>query len=533
MTFDFDWIVVGSGFGGSVAALRLSEKGYRVAVLETGRRYEDGDHATSAWNLRKFLWAPSLGLRGILRLSAFRDILIASGSAVGGGSAVYANTLYRPKPEFFTNPQWASLDQWQAALAPHYATAERMLGACEVPFETDAQRLLAKAGTQFGGSGVVAKPPVGVFFGAPGERVPDPYFGGDGPGRTGCTRCGACMVGCRIGAKNTLLKNYLWFAERHGARVFADTEVSDIRPRAAPDGSDGYIVTTRRPGAWFRKRPATFTTAGVVVAAGALGTNQLLASCRMLGALPRLSDRLGHLVRTNSEAIHAVRFGDAALRPWHDVAISASIHPSPDTHVELVTFGEHGDVISLILAPLTRGGNGVAVFGRLLAAIVRHPVRMIRDALPFGWSRHAAIVLVMQTRDNALTFEARRSWRGGVTLTTRPHEARPNPTEIPVARAITEWLATATGGTAHASLLEVLGSVPTTAHLLGGAVIGESPATGVIDAQHRAFGYRNLLVCDGSAVPANPGVNPALTITAMAERAMSFVPHSGRGDAGS
>ena len=531
MTHDFDWIVVGSGFGGSVAALRLAEKGYRVTVLEAGRRYEDGDYATSAWNLRKFLWAPSLGLRGILRLTAFKDIFVASGSAVGGGSAVYANTLYRPKPEFFTNSQWAGLERWDAALAPHYATAERMLGAREVPFDTDAQRLLAKAGAKFGGSSAVAKPPVGVFFGAPGERVADPYFGGDGPERTGCTRCGACMVGCRVGAKNTLLKNYLWFAERHGARIFADTEVGDIRSRGAPDGSDGYVVTTRWPGAWFRKRPATFTARGIVVAAGALGTNQLLAQCRMLGALPRLSDRLGHLVRTNSEAIHAVRFGDPALRPWHDVAISASIHPSPDTHVELVTFGEHGDAISLVLAPLTHGTGGVRVLFSLAGAILRHPVRMIRDALPFGWSRHSAIVLVMQARDNALTFEARRSWRGGVTLTTRPHDDRPNPTEIPLARAITEWLATATGGTAHASVLEVLGSVPTTAHLLGGAVIGRDAGAGVVDSRHRVFGYRNLLVCDGAAVPANPGVNPALTITAMTERAMSFIPNRGNGDA--
>lgn len=523
MTTDFDWIVVGSGFGGSVAALRLAEKGYRVAVIEAGRRYEDADFARSTWNLWKFLWAPSLGLHGIFRLTPFRDILVASGTAVGGGSAVYANTLYRPKPDFYQNPQWSRLDNWEPSLAPHFASAERMLGVRQVPFDSDSQQLLRAAGAHLGVADTFVRTPVGVFFGTPGERVGDPYFGGAGPDRTGCTRCGACMVGCRVGAKNTLLKNYLWFAERRGAMIIADTEATDIRPVGSPDGGDGYTVTTRRPGAWVGPRAQRFTARGVVLAGGALGTNQLLASCRVTGALPRLSDCVGQLVRTNSEAIHAVRFGDAALRPWNDVAISGSIHPSPDTHIELVTFGKQGDAIGLVLAPLAPGGHGGAAVLRLLGAVLRHPIRMLRDALPTGWSAHSTIVLAMQTRDNALTFAARRSWRG-IRLTTRPHDARPNPREIPLAREVTQWLAAHTGGSSHASVLEVLSGVPTTAHLLGGAVIGAGPDTGVIDAQHRVFGYRNLLVCDGSAVPANPGVNPALTITAMAERAMSFVP---------
>jgi len=274
---DFDWLVVGSGFGGSVSALRLAEKGYRVGVLEAGRRFRDEDFAESTWQLRRFLWAPFIGLRGIFRLTPFKDVFIASGSAVGGGSVVYANTLYRAAPAFFTNPQWRDLGDWASSLAPHYDTAERMLGVNEVQRESDGQKLLQDIGRHFGVGHTFRRTPVGVFFGKPGTTVPDPYFGGEGPERTGCTFCGACMVGCREGAKNTLLKNYLWFAEKRGATILPEREVVDIRPLGAADGSEGYAVTTQRPGAWFRRQRRTFTTRGVVVSAGALGTNRLQA----------------------------------------------------------------------------------------------------------------------------------------------------------------------------------------------------------------------------------------------------------------
>ncbi len=522
--FDYDWIIVGSGFGGSVAALRLSEKGYRVGVLECGRRYADDEYAASTWDLRRFLWAPALGMRGILRLTPFKDIFIASGSAVGGGSAVYANTLYRAKPAFFENPQWKGLDDWSAALAPHYDTAERMLGVTTVPFASGGQELLKEVGAHFGKADTFTRTPVGVYFGAAGKTVPDPYFGGEGPDRTGCIRCGACMVGCRVGAKNTLLKNYLWFAEKRGAEVIADCEVTDIVPIGAADGSDGYRITTERPGAWFAKDRRSFTARGVVMSAGALGTNRLLLKCKTQGSLPRLSERLGELVRTNSESILAITLPDASSRPWNDVAISASVHPNQDTHIEFCTYGEHGDFMSFLLAPLTGKGTRLTRPLMMLGSILRHPLRFARSRFPVGWSRKTLVILVMQSSDNAIAFRPKRGWFGGFGLRTEQNREKPNPTFIPEANAAAEFLAERTGGIASSGFLEAAANIPTTAHILGGAPIGRDASTGVVDKRNRAFGYENFIICDGSTMPANPGVNPSLTITALAEHAMSQVP---------
>jgi cholesterol oxidase len=522
---DYDWIVVGSGFGGSVAALRLAEKGYRVAVLECGRRFRDEDFAKSTWNLRRFLWAPALGLRGILRMTTFKDVFIASGAGVGGGSLVYANTLYRAKPAFFAHPQWPGPEDWSAALAPHYATAERMLGAAPVAHESDGQALLREMAGHFGVPGTFTRTTCAVYFGEPGVTVPDPYFGGEGPPRTGCERCGACMVGCRVGAKNTLVKNYLWLAEKRGVTILPDTEVTDIRPLGAADGSEGYEVATARPGAWFRPRRATLRARGVVVAAGALGTNKLLASCRLRGSLPGISERLGHLVRTNSESLLAVTLPDDRLAPWKDVAISASIHPSPDTHVEFVTYGRRGDFMSGLATLLVGKGTRLTRPLRLLGNIARHPIRFLRVTWPFGWGRRTIIVLVMQTLDNAIRFRAKRSLLGGgASLATEQDVGRPNPTYIEAGNRAALWLANRTGGIAQSMVLEALANIPSTAHILGGAVIGRDAASGVVDRHNRVFGYENLLVCDGSTMPANPGVNPSLTITAIAEHAMSHVP---------
>ena len=520
---DYDWLIVGSGFGGSVSALRLAEKGYRVGVLEQGRRFRDEDYAASTWQLRRWLWAPALGLRGIFRMTPFKDAFIASGTAVGGGSTVYANTLYRASPEFFANPQWNGLEDWHRVLGPHYDTAERMLGVKEVPQGSDGQDLLREVGREFGVEHTFRRTPVGVYFGRPGHEVPDPYFGGDGPPRKGCTFCGACMVGCREGAKNTLLKNYLWFAERRGAEILPEREVVDIRPIGAADGSEGYVVTTQHPGAWFRKRRRSFTTRGIVMSAGALGTNRLLARCRLSGSLPRVSDRLGQLVRTNSESILAVTLPEGIARPWNDVAISSSIHPRPDTHIEFVTYGRKGDAMALLFTLLTGDGSRLTRPLLWLGNVLRHPLTFLKTLWPAGWSERTVIFLVMQTLDNAISFRARRGLFGGVSLSTEQDPEKPNPTFIEAGNRAAEWLAQKTGGIAQSMVLEAWANIPTTAHILGGAVIGRDAASGVVDSRSRLFGYANFLVCDGSTVPANPGVNPSLTITAMSEHAMSHV----------
>jgi len=507
-----------------VAALRLREKGYSVGVLECGRRFADDELPRSTWDLRRYFWAPRLGMRGIFRLTIFKDVAIASGAGVGGGSIGYANTLYRARRRFYEDPQWADLADWEAALAPHFDEAERMLGVVAYDQDDLADDLLREFARELGVEDTYAKTRVGVLLdGRPGERVPDPYFGGAGPERTACLRCGRCMVGCPYGAKNTLVKNYLWLAERAGARVMPDRMVVDVRPVGAPDGSDGYAVTTEHPGAWVRKRRRTYTARGVVLAAGPLGTNRLLAACRMHGSLPRLSDRVGELVRTNSEAILAVTL-PAGADVTRRVSITGSIYPDPETHLETVVYGDAGDSISALYTLLVGDGTRVTRPLKLAGAALRHPVTFVRLFDPRGWSRRTIIVLVMQTLDNAIALRARRTWGGGVRLQTAQDRSRPIPTFIPIAKRFAEWLAERTGGVAQSSLMEALANVPSTAHILGGAVIGADPSRGVVDARQRVFGYENLLVCDGAAVPANVGVNPSLTITALAEHAMSHVP---------
>jgi cholesterol oxidase len=519
-----DWLVIGSGFGGSVSALRLAQKGYSVGVLEAGRRFGDDELPKSAWDLRRYWWIPRLGMRGIFRLTIFKDVAIVSGAGVGGGSLVYANTLYRAPARFYEDPQWRDLADWRVALAPHYAEAERMLGV--VPYDVDdpADDHLRAFAEEIGVGHTYAKTRVGVFLGAPGETVADPYFGGDGPDRTGCTRCGRCMVGCPVGAKNTLVKNYLWFAERAGARIMPERTVIDIRPLGAADGADGYAVTTERSGAWLRRDRRTHTARGVVVAAGALGTNRLLAGCRLNGSLPRLSDRLGELVRTNSEAILAVTLPPGGPDISHRVAITGSIYPDAHTHIETCVYGEAGDGVSGLFTLLTGAGTRVTRPLKLAAAAVRHPLLLARTLNPRGWSKRTIIVLVMQSLDNAIALRARPGRRGRVRLTTEQDPERPNPTFIPIANRFAQWLAERTGGIAQSSIMEAAANIPSTAHILGGAVIGADARSGVVDARQRAFGYENLLVCDGAAMPANVGVNPSLTITALAEHALSHVP---------
>jgi len=527
--FDFDWLVIGSGFGGSVSALRLAEKGYRVGVLECGRRFRDEDFASSTWSMRRYFWAPRMGMRGIMRLSTFKDVAVVSGCGVGGGSLGYANTLYVPPSQFFADRQWGDLADWERELAPHYAEAQRMLGVVETPNDDPADQLLKELGDELGVGDTYRKTPVGIFFGEqPGVTVSDPFFGGEGPDRTGCMQCGRCMVGCPHGAKNTLVKNYLWLAEQRGVTVTPDRTVIDISPLGAEDGSDGYAITSVASGMRRNRDRRTLTARGVVVAAGALGTNRLLQRCRLSGSLPNVSHRLGELVRTNSESILAVTVPpDYPEDLTRRIAITSSIYPDPHTHIETVTYGHAGDSMSTLYTLLVGDGTRVTRPLKLFGQIVRHPVKFAQALWPGGWSRRTIIVLVMQTLDNAIALRPKLTRSGDVRLQTEQDPERPNPTFIPVANEAAEWLAKRTGGIAQSSVMEALLNVPSTAHILGGAVIGRDPEHGVVDADQRVFGYENLLVCDGAAVPANVGVNPSLTITALAERAMSRIPAAG------
>jgi cholesterol oxidase len=528
--FDFDWLIVGSGFGGSVSALRLSQKGYSVAVLECGRRFADHEFPRTTADLRRYFWNPRLGMKGIFRLTTFKDVSVVSGCGVGGGSLGYANTLYVPPKAFFEDRQWADMADWESALSPHYAEAQHMLGVVENPYEDPADQLLRELGEELGVGDTYKRTPVGIFFGGEdgkngaGITVPDPYFDGEGPDRTGCQLCGRCMVGCPHGAKNTLVKNYLYLAEKLGARVMPERTVIDIRPLGSPDGSDGYAVESVRSGAWLRKDRRVQRARGVVVSAGPLGTNKLLQRCRVKGSLPRISARLGELVRTNSESILAVTvpedYPDDLI---NRVAITSSIYPDAHTHIETVTYGEDGDSMHRLNTVLVGRGTRVTRPLKLLGQTLLHPRRVAKVLFPKHWSRRTIILLVMQTLDNAIALRPRRGPLGSFWLQTEQDPERPIPTFIPVANQAAEWFAKRTDGIAQSSLTEALFNIPTTAHILGGAVIAPDPQRGVVDARQRVFGYENLLVCDGSAIPANVGVNPSLTITALAEHAMSHV----------
>jgi cholesterol oxidase len=524
-THDYDWLIVGSGFGGSTSALRLAEKGYRVGMLECGRRFADQDFAKTTWEAAKYYWMPKLGMKGVFRLTVFKDIFVASGSGVGGGSLGYANTLYRARPGFYVDPQISGLTDWEAELAPHYDEAERMLGVVTYDRDTPADQLLKEYAESIGRGDTYAKTRVGVFLGDPGKTVPDPFFGGEGPGRTGCVRCGQCMIGCRFGAKNTLVKNYLWFAEKLGVQITPERTVIDIKPVGAADGSDGYLVTHEKTGAWIRRDRQTTTAKGVVVSAGALGTNRLLFSCKLRGSLPKLSDRLGYLVRTNSESILAVTAPDDSRDFTDGVAITSSIYPDPDTHIEPVTYGKGADSQSLLYTLMTEAGKRGNQPLYLIKNLLTHPVQAVKASRIRNWSRRTMIILVMQSLNNAMRLKVKRRWpNGNVVLTTEQDPNNPNPDKIPGAYRCAEWIASKIGGTPQAIFMEASLSIPTTAHILGGAVIGSTPDTGVIDTDHRVFGYENLLVCDGAAVPANVGANPSLTITALTERAMASIP---------
>ncbi|PRB15615.1 GMC family oxidoreductase [Microbacterium sp. MYb62] len=532
--FDEDVVVVGSGFGGSVAALRLAEKGYRVRVYEAGRRFEDDDFAKTSWDVRRYLWAPALGCQGVQRIHRLPHVMILAGAGVGGGSLNYANTLYQPGTAFFADPQWHGIAEWESELAPHYATAKRMLGVVEhYPHTGPVERIMAGAADDLGVGSTFRHAPVGVWFGKPGERTPDPFFDGEGPDRTGCTLCGNCMVGCRVGAKNTLMKNYLALAERRGVVIEPLRTVSEVRE--LPGG--GFAVTTQRSGAWFRHARRTVTARQVVLAAGTWGTQQLLHRMKESGALPRISASVGRLTRTNSEALDGAVATSVpeSLQLARGVAITTSFHIDDRTHVENVRYGPGSNLMGALATVLVPGDRPLGVRLRSLGAqVLRSPLRQFRLASLRRWSERGIIALVMQTADNSLTLSLRRRL-GRLVLTSAQGHGEPNPSYLPQAHAAAAAIAARVqdeGGVptaARGSWPEVFG-IPLTAHFLGGAVISASPADGVVDPYHRVWGHPGLHVVDGAAVPANPGVNPSLTITALAERALSYWPRRGADD---
>jgi cholesterol oxidase len=533
---DYDVLIIGSGFGGSVTALRLIEKGYRVGVLEAGRRFNDEDFAKTSWNLRKFLWAPKLGMYGIQRIHLLRNVMILAGAGVGGGSLNYANTLYVPSEPFFADRQWSHISDWRSELMPHYEQAKRMLGVVTNPTFTDADRVLKEVADDMGCGDTFVPTPVGVFFGpngtkAPGETVPDPYFGGAGPERTGCLECGSCMTGCRYNAKNTLVKNYLGLAESNGAEVIPMTTVTGFEQR-----DDGiWEVRTARTGRVLRRKKRTFTATNLVLAAGTWGTQHLLFKMRDKGKLPKLSDRLGYLTRTNSESI--VGAGRLQVSPdldlTHGVAITSSIHPSSDTHIEPCRYGKGSNAMGLLQTLMTDGsgpgGSDVPRWKQLFANAAEDPRGTLRLLNPRRWSERTMIALVMQNLDNSITTYTKRGRLGRRRYVSKQGHGEPNPSWIAVGNEATRRIAAKIDGVAGGTWGELF-NIPLTAHFLGGAPIGDAPEHGVIDPYHRAYGYPTMFVVDGAAISANLGVNPSLSITAQAERAASLWPNKGEED---
>jgi cholesterol oxidase len=535
-TYDCDVLVIGSGFGGSVTALRLTEKGYRVAVLEAGRRFEDTDYPRTSWDIRNFLWAPRLGCQGIQRIHMLRDVIILAGAGVGGGSLVYANTLYEPEGDaFYRDRQWVHITDWRDELAPYYAQAERMLGVVQNPTMTPSDEALKQVAEEMGVGHTFGMARVGVFFGTdgrkePGVEVADPFFGGAGPRRRGCLEAGECMTGCRHNAKNSLVKNYLYLAEKAGATVHEQTTAVAVRPLH----SGGYAVDTVRTGQWRVGRAArSFTAQQVVFAAGTWGTQQLLHRMKAAGILPEIPATLGVLTRTNSEALGGA-LTKLRHRTEHDftkgVAITSSIRPDDHTHIEPVRYGKGSNAMGLLSTLMTDGGGRCPRWLKWLAQAASHPGRLL--SLYGGmnhWSERAVIGLTMQTLDNSITVYPKHTLLGRIKLTSMRGHGAPSPTWIPVANVAMRRIAARIGGFPLNSIGEMV-DIPMTAHFIGGCVIGDSPESGVVDAYHRMYGHPGLHVVDGSAISANLGVNPALTITAQAERAMALWPNKGESD---
>ncbi|MFW2388236.1 MAG: GMC oxidoreductase [Polyangiales bacterium] len=517
----FDWVIIGSGFGGSVSAHRLTEKGYKVLVIEKGRRFQDEDFPKNNWDLKRWMWNPVVGLKGIFQMSFMKHMTVLHGVGVGGGSLVYANTLPTPKSPFFQGGSWGALRDWETELAPHYATAKRMLGATPNPLVTKGDVVMREIAKDIGREEHMHPTEVAVYFGEPNKKVPDPYFDGNGPDRTGCNFCGACMTGCRIGAKNTLVKNYLYFAEKHGAEVRAETQVTAIRPQ---DGG-GYRVETKPT---FSKGPVDAVTADrVILSGGVMGTMPLLLQMKEDPAgLPRLSDRVGDFVRSNSESLIAVLTPKKGTNLSKGVAITSILHTDEHSHMEPVRYGSGSGFFRTLLAPHAPGPTVLSRIWGGFRAFLRQPGRWLRALFVSDLAKHSQVLLYMRTLEGTLRMRLGREWRTGYqrSLVTKVDDPSQAPSAfMEEATDLAERFADKVDGVTTTLMTETLLGVPSTAHILGGACMGDSAENGVIDENHEVFNYPGLYVIDGSAISANPGVNPSLTITTLAERAMSLI----------
>lgn len=512
---NYDYIIIGSGFGGSVSAMRLSQKGYKVAVLEMGKRYRTGDFAKTNWNLKKYIWLPQLLLHGIQKITVLKDVMILGGVGVGGGSLVYANTLLEPFDEYYNDPSVKRIsNDWKSIMKEHYNTAKKMLGVTKNIHFSEPDHLLKQVAEEMGRGNTWHSVDVGVYFGKPGIKNPDPYFNGEGPERQGCIMCGACMVGCNHNAKNTLDKNYLYFAEKYGTKIIPERKVDNIEYK---DGiyKISTLVSTKYP----MERSETFYSKGVIVSAGVLGTLKLLLTCKKNGSLPNLSDKLGESVRTNSESLTGTVTLDKN-RDWSKgLAITSGFYPSENTHIEVVRYPEKSDFMVTLTSPMVDQGTKLNRPFKLIKNIIKEPKNFIKTRIPFGWAKHSIIFLVMQTIDNKIKVKLNKIGQ----LTTSKGDSSP-PSYISYANDIAKEFAKKANGVAQGNLFESILDMSTTAHILGGCSIANNENEGVVDIKCEAFNYPNLHIIDGSIIPANLGVNPSLTITAMAEQAMSHIP---------
>ncbi len=513
----YDYVIIGSGFGGSVSALRLSEKGYKVLVIEKGKWWKPEDFPENNWHLRKWLWLPAFRFFGFFKMTFLRHVGILSGVGVGGGSLVYANTLPRPRNAFFKSGSWAKAGDWKKELEPYYQMAEKMLGADRNPKLFDADLALQDVATQMGHDKEFEPTDVAVFFGEAEVKVPDPFFDGEGPEREGCRHCGACMTGCRYNAKNTLDKNYLYLAIKKGTDVLAEHKVVEVRPAGKEDGSDGYLLTFKKSTGVLFSRKKQLKAKNVVFAGGVLGTVRLLLDMKKK-SLPRLSNMIGDDIRTNNESLIQVHSPERKKDFSQGVAIGSIFPPDEDSHVEPVRYGSGSGFFKLMGVPLVFGKNGWSRAGKLLKILVSRPGSWLRIYFSKNFAEESVILLFMQHLDSTLRFN-----RGWFNLNSAVSTGKAPSSFIPRAKELAERTSAVIKGKPYVLSTEAFFGIPTTAHILGGAVIGTSPETGVIDPQHKVFGYENMYVCDGSAISANPGVNPSLTITAMSERAMSFI----------